>query len=244
MNRGEFTRAIYERIGAPINGARLAFGIAWAAFENTDAQNNPWATTEPWLDAIEYNRAGVKNYRTIEDGIDATVATLLNGDYNYLLRILRDTRSTIRQCLNALDASPWGSHPNTMLWEEVVDEYYVYNKEIPGSGTVTVVPDVVPTVTPVEQPRYTPVTTYQSAPIITVSTNPGSEPIYINAEPTYKPVTPEESETKVDNETPVEDTLESRLAKLPKPLSIQEQLDLENKETTTTSESTEDFLGN
>ena len=216
-NRGEFTRAVFEKIDAPIDGPRLAFGVAWAAFENTEAMNNPWATTEPWVDAIEYNNAGVKNYRTFENGVDATVATLLNGDYNFLLRVLRNRHSTIRQCLNALDCSPWGSHPNTLLWQEVVMEYAKFNKNVPGSDT-----GVVPLSINDVPPNHPITSTY-----VSVSTNP-----------------PTESDKPVDNETPAVDTLESRLAELPKPKSVQELLDEQNAtENTEVTEEPTDFLG-
>ncbi len=230
-NRGGFTRAVFEKIGAPIDGPRLAFGVAWAAFENTEAMNNPWATTEPWVDAIEYNNAGVKNYRTFENGVDATVATLLNGDYNFLLRVLRNRHSTIRQCLNALDCSPWGSHPNTLLWQEVVMEYAKFNKDVPGSDT-----GVVPLST-------NNITQHPSITTISINDFPPNPPIT----PTYVSVStnpPTESDKPVDNETPAVDTLESRLAELPKPKSIQELLDEQNAaENTKVTEEPTDFLG-
>ena len=239
-NRGEFTRAVFEKIDAPIDGPRLAFGVAWAAFENTEAMNNPWATTEPWVDAIEYNNAGVKNYRTFENGVDATVATLLNGDYNFLLRVLRNRHSTIRQCLNALDCSPWGSHPNTLLWQEVVMEYAKFNKNVPGSDTGVVAPAVeTPTIFVGTVGVSTPPKSYTSG-------NPNDTFIGVGSTiSTFITPTPTtESDKPVDNETPAVDTLESRLAELPKPKSIQELLDEQNAtENTEVTEEPTDFLG-
>ena len=196
MNRGEFTRAVFEKIGAHIDGGRLAFGVAWAAFESTEALNNPWATTEPYEGATDYNSVGVKNYASFEDGVDATVRTLVNGYYEHLLKVLRNPESTIRECLNVLDASPWGSHPNTLLWQDVVLEYAKFNKQIPGSTKIEV---------------------KDTAGTDLINTTPSTEG----------------SEQTVDNETPQEDTLESRLAALPKEKSIQEIMDEQDAAKTT-----------
>ena len=144
MNRGEFTRAVLIKLNAPVDGARIQFGVAWAAYENTEALNNPWATTEPWAGATEFNSVGVKNYPTFIAGVDATVQTLLLSYYSHLVSMLRDPNASVRSLLNALDASPWGSHPNTLLFQDVVLEYAKYNIEVPGSGGDTPVPGTVP----------------------------------------------------------------------------------------------------
>ncbi len=211
MNRGEFTREVFKAIGAEINGARLAFGVAWAAFENTTAKNNPWATTQPFANATDFNETGVKNYETWEDGVAATVITLENGDYDYLLRTLRNPHSTIRQCLNALDAAPWGSHPTPLLWQSVVKNYDSYNTEVYGSGSGSVAPAVDPATT--TGTGYVPLN-WSIAPEVTI--------------PPTEDVQAEEKEPVVDNETPEVDTLESRLASLPKEKTIQEKLDEAN----------------
>lgn len=155
MNRGEFTRAVFERLTIPITGARLAFGVAWAAYESTDAKNNPWATTLTTKNSTEFNRDGVKNYPTFQDGVDATVLTLLNTDYSNLLRVLRDVGSTMREIRGALNASPWGSKVSEQLWLYVLSNYDKENIEVPGSGTGVVAPsatsssitNVVPVIT-------------------------------------------------------------------------------------------------
>ena len=142
MNRGEFTRAVLERLHAPIDSERLYFGVAWAAFEDTEALNNPWATTEPGFHSTDFNSVGVKNYPTFDEGVDATVQTLLLSYYSHLVSMLRDPNATVRELLGALDSSPWGSHPNTQLYQDVVLEYAKYNKQVPGSSVVShVVPN-------------------------------------------------------------------------------------------------------
>lgn len=134
MNRGEFARELYKQLHVPTNGKTLTFAVAWAAFEDTQARNNPFATTEPFNGATDFNSVGVKNYVNIKDGIDATLFTITNGFYNELVKILRNANSTPEQMIKALDSSPWGSHPSMALYEDVEREYEKYNIEVPGSG--------------------------------------------------------------------------------------------------------------
>lgn len=54
-----------------------AFVAEWARHENTDALNNPLATTLDWDGATNFNSVGVKNYPSLDDGIDATQETLM-----------------------------------------------------------------------------------------------------------------------------------------------------------------------
>jgi hypothetical protein len=136
MNRGEFGRECFKRVSVPANGKTLTFFVAWCAFENTQALNNPCATEERFGNSTDFNSAGVQNYPTWQDGVDAWVLTITNGFYNNLLKVLRKSTSTPRAMLNALDNAPWGSHPNTVLYELVEKEYDKYNVEVPGSGGV------------------------------------------------------------------------------------------------------------
>ena len=134
MNRGEFTRAVFEKLSFKVDGARLAFGVAWAAYESTEAKNNPWATTYTTQSSTDFNQDGVKNYPTFEDGVNATVATLLLTPYAHLVSTLRDAGSTMREIRGALNASPWGSKVSEQSWLNVVAHYDENNVEVPGSG--------------------------------------------------------------------------------------------------------------
>ena len=207
MNRGEFAREVFKRIKVEANGKTLTFAQAWMAYENTDAKNNPFATTQPWNNATEFNSVGVRNYATVEDGIAATVATLENGYYNHLMYVLRKAGSSPKEMWGALNASPWGSYVYQDLFEDVEHNYAQFNVEVPGSSGGVVPANTPPNasdngivVVPPEEPEPKPET---------------NEPA---SEPTIQAVVPSnESEVTVDNETqetPAVDTLESRLAKL------------------------------
>lgn len=136
MNRGEFGRECFKRVSVPPNGKTLTFFVAWCAFENTMALNNPCATEKHYGNSYDFNSAGVQNYPTWQDGVDAWVLTIENGYYDNLLKVLRKSTSSPRAMLNALDNAPWGSHPNTILYEIVEKDYNRYNIEVPGSGGV------------------------------------------------------------------------------------------------------------
>lgn len=67
------------------------FVVAWMQEEGGDYQGskngakwNPLNTTQNWPGATNYNSAGVKNYLSYMDGIQATAAVLNNGLYNPL----------------------------------------------------------------------------------------------------------------------------------------------------------------
>ena len=57
--------------------------VAWETAEYTTATWNPLATTFNMPGATKFNGAGVRNYRSLEQGLDATVSTLLLGVRNY-----------------------------------------------------------------------------------------------------------------------------------------------------------------
>ncbi|MGH2724370.1 MAG: hypothetical protein ACRDI0_08930 [Actinomycetota bacterium] len=84
--------------------------VAWAAQENTAAGWNPLATTFGMTGSTRFNWAGVQNYVSLEQGLQATVLTLERGMgvYGYApivdaLRRCADPMETAR----AINASRW-----------------------------------------------------------------------------------------------------------------------------------------
>jgi peptidoglycan hydrolase CwlO-like protein len=57
--------------------------VAWETAEYTAAAWNPLATTYNMPGATKFNDAGVRNYRSLQQGLDATIATLLLGVRSY-----------------------------------------------------------------------------------------------------------------------------------------------------------------
>jgi hypothetical protein len=140
MKRSDFVEAVFKVLKLPTTTSRIYFGVAWAASEGSEAKNNPFDTTEPYPDATEFNSTGVKNYKTWEDGIYATVTTLKNGNYEELLNVLKDPKSNAARCIMALNGSSWGSHVSLELFTDVMDKYEEYNTHVVGSPTGDVAP--------------------------------------------------------------------------------------------------------
>jgi len=64
--------------------------VAWGVAEGSEAIWNPLDTTEPAPGATNYNSAGVKNYPSLQVGLEAVYATLHNGHYAPILAVLAD----------------------------------------------------------------------------------------------------------------------------------------------------------
>lgn len=99
---------ILHGIGAPVTPQNLTFLNAWARAEGGSASNNPFNTTQHAAGAGTYNSVGVRNYTSPQQGIAATVQTLLNGRYGNILGALHQGRDA-RAAADALANSPWGT---------------------------------------------------------------------------------------------------------------------------------------
>lgn len=104
----DFATDLLAALGIAPTAANVPALIRWQAGEGTQARFNPLATTEPWAGATEFNTAGVKNYPSYAAGIEATVATLRNGDYGAILDQLEHA-DTDEAILAAVRESPWGT---------------------------------------------------------------------------------------------------------------------------------------
>lgn len=101
--------AMLHALGAPATPANLKFLNAWAQAEGGSASYNPFNTTQDAPGASSYNSVGVKNYASPNEGIRATVQTLLNGRYNPIVSGLRSGHATAAQLATAVANSPWGT---------------------------------------------------------------------------------------------------------------------------------------
>jgi hypothetical protein len=79
----DFYKSILKCLGAEPTKSNMFFMYAWRQAEGGNAKNNPFNTTQKMEGATNYNKIGVKNYRTPEDGIQATCKTLINGRNKY-----------------------------------------------------------------------------------------------------------------------------------------------------------------
>lgn len=106
-----FASGILGGIGAPDSPSNHSFIIAWMGGENTNARNNPLATTQPAQGTSDFNSIGVKNYPSPQVGLTATVQTLLNGYYNGIVSDLRKGNVAPQSIINnnASELGTWGT---------------------------------------------------------------------------------------------------------------------------------------
>lgn len=137
MNRDEFAAAELSALGLPVSTNNVQSMVCWMASENTTAEWNPQATTEPAEGATDFNSAGVKNYPNEAVGLDAFLATIHNGAYQTILDCLARSASPAETC-SAIVNSPWGSKPTPEVVATVLTDFASYaNVPVGGSGVAT-----------------------------------------------------------------------------------------------------------
>jgi peptidoglycan hydrolase CwlO-like protein len=80
---GRWAELLLQRLQAPQCRSDLVVVVAWETAEFTAATWNPLATTFSIPGATLFNSAGVKNYASLEMGLDATVGTLEKPGLGY-----------------------------------------------------------------------------------------------------------------------------------------------------------------
>jgi len=103
---------VLRGIGAPVTQNNLALLRAWQQAEGGGTANNanfnPLNTTQGAKGASSINSVGVKSYRSAQQGIQATVQTLLNGYYGPIIAAMRnDAHPNVTA--SAIAKSPWGT---------------------------------------------------------------------------------------------------------------------------------------
>lgn len=105
-----FYEAILRGLEAPVTANTLALIYAWRQTEGGKATYNPFNTTKKMPGSTRYktNVANVQNYLTPQQGVDATVATMLLPAYTSVVQLLRADATPV-DVANAIIASPWGT---------------------------------------------------------------------------------------------------------------------------------------
>jgi hypothetical protein len=103
----QFGVRLLRMLGMPVTGANIKFLDAWQRAEGGSA-DNPFNTTWDLPGATNFNSVGVKRYRSVADGLTATVNTLRNGLYDPILKALRNGDDPMAAA-QAVASSPWGT---------------------------------------------------------------------------------------------------------------------------------------
>jgi len=112
--RGEFAQAFLKELNVPVTKNTMRVLLAWQQAEGDAGRFNPLNTTEDWPGATIFNGVGVKNYRSFDDGVKATVRTLNYGADRNLYGYHR-IRAALRRnerpwhALKAVEESSWGT---------------------------------------------------------------------------------------------------------------------------------------
>jgi len=102
-----FAKALLAKLGLPDTEQNEQFLDAWQKAEGGDAFN-PFNTTQGWNHAQSINRAGVKEYASFEDGVNATAKTLQYGYYRNIVAAMRSGNDAHNAAI-ALAHTPWGT---------------------------------------------------------------------------------------------------------------------------------------
>ncbi len=107
---GHWAHLLLARLGAPACQDNLIVIVSWEVAEGTAAAYNPLATTHDYPGATEFNAAGVKNYPSLQAGLQATIETLRLGaathGYGAIVRGLEGCAPP-ETTATAINASDW-----------------------------------------------------------------------------------------------------------------------------------------
>lgn len=107
---GAWAKAFLHSIGAPGCTDNVVIMVTWQVAEFTEARWNPLATTLDMPGATIFNSHGVRNYVSLEQGLEATHQTLLRGaetyGYGAILQGLKRCADRMVTA-NAIRASSW-----------------------------------------------------------------------------------------------------------------------------------------
>lgn len=105
---GNFAEDILKGVGAPVTPENVRVIEAWMRAEGGASHNNPLNTTQDAPGASNFNDVGVKTYSSYQQGVQATVQTLLNGMYANIIDALKKGNSA-KAVADAIANSPWGT---------------------------------------------------------------------------------------------------------------------------------------
>jgi peptidoglycan hydrolase CwlO-like protein len=83
ISYADWAKSFLRALGAPVVRSNMIVVIAWEAAEGTQATWNPLATTMGAEGATDFNSVGVKNFLSKEQGIDASIRTLMRPSFGY-----------------------------------------------------------------------------------------------------------------------------------------------------------------
>lgn len=110
MTRGQFWHHVLAALGAPKTTQTRRAGMAWMQAEGGSSRHNPLNTSLRMPGSTTVNDHGVQHYVSDEQGVEATVKTLLESGHGYE-RIVRRLRMNAPAwaIIDAVIESDWGT---------------------------------------------------------------------------------------------------------------------------------------
>lgn len=95
-----FYAKLLENLGAPVTDENMKFMYAWRQAEGKGGTYNPFNTTWDMPGSVKINSHGVRSYKSLEDGMVATVKTLKHPRYVCIVDGLKNNigASEISKC--------------------------------------------------------------------------------------------------------------------------------------------------
>lgn len=150
-------RAVLRGIGAPVTPSNIKFLRAWQRAEGGTAAYNPLNTTQSAPGAGSYNSVGVRDFRSRQQGLNATIKTLLNGRYGPIIQGLKQSADPAHLAA-AVGSSPWGTSGETIskvLGSPLPATMPKTGKTMVAPGAVSDVPGGIPTAPGADPQRQT-----------------------------------------------------------------------------------------
>jgi peptidoglycan hydrolase CwlO-like protein len=128
---GDWAGRFLAHLGAPACRDNLVVVVAWQANEFTEARWNPLATTHRMRRSTSFNDVGVQNYRSLTQGLRASVQTLTGGADSYGYGAILDSLGRCAGAMataEAIRASAWcrgcarGGYVTELV--PIVEEYF------------------------------------------------------------------------------------------------------------------------
>ena len=118
-----FERALLSKLGLPVTDWNVRGIALWAQSEGVNpAYNNPLAITNPHQQfgkdngKIPGNSAGVAQFSTMSQAVNATAAFLQANNYKPIIEVLqtgKESPNVLQDLWRAINNSPWAGHAGT-----------------------------------------------------------------------------------------------------------------------------------
>lgn len=115
----EFYKKVLQCLGAKPTKGNMSFMYAWRQSEGATAKFNPFNTTKDMPGATRFNSVGVRNYKTMEDGVRATCETIKLSHYTDIVNGLKNDVG-LYELSRMKSLKKWGTGP---LLAKVADGY-------------------------------------------------------------------------------------------------------------------------